>query len=127
MVRSALLAPMLASLVLGACAEQSPRQFNPLAPAERAALIVEGRDIAASQCSSCHAVGLHDLSPRRDAPPLRDAIQRYDSAALTGNMMIGVRVGHPDMPLFHMGPRAADALVEYINSLREREPENEIQ
>ena len=52
---------------------------------------------------------------------VRDAIERYDSAALTGNMMIGVRVGHPDMPLFHMGPRSADALVEYINSIRVRE------
>ncbi len=124
MPKALLLAPILGMLVLGACAEQPPQQFNPLTPTERAGLIGEGRDIAASQCSSCHAVGLHDLSPRSDAPPLRDAIQRYDSAALTGNMMIGVRVGHPDMPLFHMGPRAADALVEYINSLRDREREN---
>lgn len=124
MLKALRFTPMLAVLAVTACAEQTARHFNPLAPAERAVLIVEGHDIAASQCSSCHAVGLHDQSPRSDAPPLRDAIQRYDSAALTGNMMIGVRVGHPDMPLFHMGPRAADALVEYINSLRDREQEN---
>jgi mono/diheme cytochrome c family protein len=105
-------------VALFGCAEQPRRQFEPLAPGERAALIEEGRQIAASQCSTCHAVAANDVSPRTDAPPLRNAIQRYDSAALTGNMMIGVRVGHPDMPLFHMGPGSADALVEYINSIR---------
>jgi len=121
MLKIAQLAGPICVVALAACAEQPRPQFEPLASAERAALVAEGREIAASQCSTCHAVGLHDLSPRADAPPLRDALERYDSAALTGNMMIGVRVGHPDMPLFHMGPRSADALVEYINSLREPE------
>ena len=120
------LAPIMAILAVTACAEHTPHQFDPIAPSERAVLIVEGHDIAVSQCSRCHAVGRHDVSPRSDAPPLREAIQHYDSAALTANMMIGVRVGHPDMPLFHMGPRGADALVEYINSLKEREPGSEI-
>ena len=59
--------------------------------------------------AACHAVGREDASPRADAPPLRTVLERYDSAALAGNMMIGVRVGHPDMPLFHMGPEGADA------------------
>lgn len=117
MLKASLFAP-IAAVALSACAEQARLPYEPLAPAERAALIREGRQIAITQCSSCHAVGATDMSPRADAPPLRDAIERHDSAALTGDMMIGVRVGHPDMPLFHMGPRSADALVEYINSLR---------
>jgi mono/diheme cytochrome c family protein len=118
------LAATVGILAVGACAEQTRPQFERLTPAERAVLVEEGREIAQSQCSSCHAVGLADLSPRTDAPPLRDVLEHYDSAALTGNMMIGVRVGHPDMPLFHMGPRSADALVEYINSLRTANQEN---
>lgn len=86
-------------------------------------MIEEGREIATSQCGVCHAVGSEDASPRADAPPLRSVLDRYDSAALAGNMMIGVRVGHPDMPLFHMGPRGADALVEYLYSIRVPERE----
>lgn len=106
------------ALWTAACVTQSAPRFAPLAPAERAALVEEGREIAASQCGACHAVGLRDSSPRADAPPLRYVLDRYDSAALTGNMMIGIQVGHPDMPLFHMGPRGADALVEYLYSIR---------
>ncbi len=91
-------------------------------------MVEEGREIAASQCASCHAVGLHDESPRADAPPLRSVLERYDPSALTGNMMMGVRVGHPDMPLFHMGPHGADALVEYLYSIRTpAETESDIQ
>lgn len=81
-------------------------------------MIAEGRDIAVNQCGACHAAGADDASPRPDAPPLRDILDRYDSAALAGNMLIGARVGHPDMPLFQMGPRGADSLVEYLYSIR---------
>jgi mono/diheme cytochrome c family protein len=101
-----------------ACVTRPAPWIEPLAPAARAALIEEGREIAANQCGACHAVGRNDLSSRADAPPLRNVLDRYDSAALAGNLMIGVRVGHADMPLFHMGPRGADALVEYLYSIR---------
>lgn len=113
----------LVALAAAACTTQRQPRFEPLTPAERAALIEEGRGIATSQCGSCHALGLADASPRPDAPPLRSVLERYDSAALTGNLMIGVRVGHPDMPLFYMGPRGADALVEYLYSIRSPNPQ----
>jgi mono/diheme cytochrome c family protein len=110
--------------VTAACAEQASdrtRLFAELSPAERAIMVAEGREIAMSQCGRCHAVGRNDNSPRADAPPLRLAFERYDSAALAGNLMIGVHVGHPDMPVFHMGPRAVDSLVEYLYSIRASE------
>lgn len=113
-----LIALAVVALAAAACTTRAPPRFEPLTPAERTALIEEGREIATSQCASCHAVGLADTSPRPDAPPLRTVLERYDSAALTGNLMIGARVGHPDMPVFHMGPRSADALVEYLYSIR---------
>jgi len=113
-----LIALAVVALAAAACTTQTQARFEPLTPAQRTALIQEGREIATSQCASCHAVGLADTSPRPDAPPLRSVLERYDSAALTGNLMIGVRVGHPDMPLFYMGPRGADALVEYLYSMR---------
>ena len=117
MLKRFLLVTLLAAAA-AACAAQPEPLYEPLAPAERAALVAEGREIAVSQCSACHAIGVEDASPRADAPPLRDIFERYDSAALAGNMMIGVRVGHPDMPLVHMGPRGVDALVEYLYSIK---------
>jgi mono/diheme cytochrome c family protein len=120
MVRRRLLITLLATAA-AACAAQPEPPYQPLAPAERAAMAAEGREIAVSQCGACHAAGVDDASPRADAPPLRDILERYDSAALAGNMMIGVRVGHPDMPLFHMGPRGVDSLVEYLYSIRTTE------
>ncbi|WP_395647091.1 c-type cytochrome [Terricaulis sp.] len=113
-----LMALAFVALAAAACTTQTQLRFEPLTPSERTALIEEGREIATSQCGSCHAVGLADASPRPGAPPLRSVLERYDSAALTGNLMIGVRVGHLDMPLFEMGPRGADALVEYLYSIR---------
>lgn len=120
MIRRFSIALSLAT-TLTACAAKPAPLYEPLAPAERAAMVAEGREIAVSQCSACHATGVDDASPRADAPPLRDVLERYDSAALAGNMMIGVRVGHPDMPLFHMGPRGVDSLVEYLYSIRTTE------
>ena len=105
------------------CAAQTPPLFEPISPTERAALVAEGHDIAQSQCRACHAVGRADISPRRDAPPLRSVLDRYDSSALAMNLMIGVRVGHPDMPLYHMGPRGVDALVEYLYAIRTPDPQ----
>ncbi len=81
-------------------------------------MVEEGREIAASQCGSCRAVGLRDASPQAEAPPLRSVLGRCDSSALSANLMMGAPVGHPDLPLFHMGPRGADALVEYLFSIR---------
>ncbi len=120
MLRWFLLVTLLAATA-AACAAQPAQLYEPLAPSERAVLVAEGREIAVSQCSACHATGVDDASSRADAPPLRDIFERYDSAALAGNMMIGVHVGHPDMPLFHMGPRGVDALVEYLYSIRTTE------
>lgn len=109
---------ILTLLAAAACASEPEPLYQPLSPAERAAMVAEGREIAVTQCGACHATAVDDASPRADAPPLRDILERYDSAALAGNLMIGVRVGHPDMPLFHMGPRGVDSLVEYLYSIR---------
>lgn len=119
MLRRVLIALSLAAAA--ACATEPPPLYQPLEPAERAAMVAEGREIAVNQCGSCHATGVEDASPRADAPALRDILERYDSGALAGNLMIGVRVGHPDMPLFHMGPRGVDSLVEYLYSIRTTE------
>ena len=115
----------VATLATAACTgPQRAQPFEPLSPAEAAVMVAEGREIAVTQCGSCHAVGRNDDSPRGDAPPLRLAFERYDSAALAGNLMIGVHVGHPDMPVFHMGPRAVDSLVEYLYSIRATEDDH---
>lgn len=81
-------------------------------------MVEAGREVAMDRCAACHAIGSNDESPRPDAPPLRAVLGRYDSSALAANLMIGVRVGHPDMPLFHLTPNDVDALVEYLYSVQ---------
>jgi mono/diheme cytochrome c family protein len=80
--------------------------------------IADGRAIARAQCSGCHAIGRHDHSPRADAPPLRHVLRKYDPNALTEDLREGIKLGHPDMPKFELGPRGADSLLAYLRSIQ---------
>ena len=70
LLRPSSIAVAIFALGAAACTTQSEPRFESLAPAERAATVEEGREIAANQCASCHAVGANDASARADAPPL---------------------------------------------------------
>jgi len=85
-------------------------------------LAQNGRMIAESQCGECHAAGSQGDSPRADAPPLRTVFSHYRADTLTEEFMTGIKVGHPDMPLFELNPQGVDSLVAYLKSIQQEPP-----
>ena len=106
-----------AGLAIAGCVSTSP------APNSRAAidaeLVAMGRDLAVTQCSSCHAIDNERISPRPEAPPMLSLLQRYEPDMLANDLIEGVRVGHDDMPHFDMTVIAADALIAYLKSIEQ--------
>ena len=80
--------------------------------------IESGREIVEAQCSSCHAIGLDDQSPRLDAPPLRNILANYPPDALAEDFRERVKIGHPDMPDFDFGPIGTDHVLAYLISIQ---------
>jgi mono/diheme cytochrome c family protein len=80
--------------------------------------IAEGRGIAVRECSACHAIDGGSTSPRREAPPLKTVLWRYDEEALATHLIEAIRVGHSGMPLFDFNVIGADALIAYLRSIR---------
>ncbi len=81
-------------------------------------VVRDGREIAETQCGSCHATGATGASPRADAPVFRHVLARYNAAPLSEALITGIKVGHPDMPLFEMNPKGVDSLVAYLKSIQ---------
>lgn len=98
-----------------ACAPQTPTVVNGNAVAS----IEDGRAIAEEQCGRCHAPGAEGDSPRTDAPPFRTILSRYRADTLTEELISGIKLGHPDMPLFELNPQGVDDLVAYLKSIQE--------
>jgi mono/diheme cytochrome c family protein len=110
---------LLTSILLTACASAAEQPT-------REALAADGREIAQSQCASCHAIGRTGDSPNSAAPRFDRLLERYRADVLEEELIEGVRVAHP-MPEFQLNPQGVDALVAYLQSIqRERhEPERE--
>lgn len=87
------------------------------ASADEAALAL-GKSLAEINCAKCHAIGIDDLSPQRDVPPLRDIAASYDTEELEDALNEGVPTEHPMMPDWQMTPEQAQALSLYIMSLQ---------
>jgi mono/diheme cytochrome c family protein len=104
-----------ASALLVACAPQKTSATN----GDAVALIDDGRAIAEEQCGRCHAPGTEGASPRADAPPFRTILSRYRADTLTEELISGIKLGHPDMPLFELNPQGVDDLVAYLKSIQE--------
>ena len=85
------------------------------------AIVAQGRDIAMTNCSTCHAIDDERTSPNPAAPPLLQILMRYDSERLADDFVEGVRVGHDEMPHFDFTVREADALIAYLKAI-ERTP-----
>jgi mono/diheme cytochrome c family protein len=89
-------------------------------------LTADGRDIAMSECSSCHAVLETGASPNPDAPPFRTVLSRYNADVLEEELIAGVQVAH-EMPDFHFNPQAADALIAYLRTIQSDQSELQLQ
>jgi mono/diheme cytochrome c family protein len=88
------------------------------APIDPAAMLAEGKGIAETYCSSCHAVGADGESAFKEAPPFRTLGAKYDLDNLQEALAEGIAVGHPEMPQFEFSPQASDALIAYLKSIQ---------
>lgn len=83
------------------------------------ALIAKGKDLLNANCSRCHAIGKTGSSPHEKAPPFRDVMKRYPAEDLSESLAEGIMSGHPDMPEFTFEPDQIDAIIAYLDGLRE--------
>jgi mono/diheme cytochrome c family protein len=108
-----------AALSVAACAspegETTPATVTPGATA-----VEQGREIAETNCASCHAIGATGESPHATAPPFRTLSQNYPIESLSEAFAEGILVEHPDMPEFRLEPEQINALLAYIESVQEQ-------
>ena len=81
--------------------------------------VQQGRALAQAECSSCHAVRELGDSPRPEAPPLREVLDRYNATRLRQAFREGMVVGHVDMPVYALSEADVDALLAYLQDIKE--------
>ena len=109
------------SATLSACEQKAANEAGDAAQAQ-IELVETGKQIAASDCASCHAIGSEDASPRDDAPPLRVVLSGFAADALAADFREHIHVGHQDMPDFEFDVDTTDALMAYLKSIQVAEP-----
>ena len=87
--------------------------------AAHAASLAHGRELAATNCSSCHAIDRSGDSPAPEAPPFRTLSRNYRVDTLAEALAEGISVGHPAMPEFQFAPDDVNDLVGYLQSIQE--------
>lgn len=87
------------------------------AVAAEQAQIAQGRELADTHCSRCHAVGNEGASPMEGAPAFRDLQLRYPLEDLAEALAEGIVTSHPQMPVFTFSSEQIDALLAYMGSL----------
>jgi cytochrome c len=84
--------------------------------------VAEGRALASTYCSDCHAVGMTDDSLLPEAPPFRELHLRYDVEFLAEALVEGIVTAHEEMPEFEFDPAQAQAIIAYLKSLEPAQP-----
>lgn len=87
--------------------------------ATHAASLARGRELAATHCSSCHAIDRSGDSPAPEAPAFRTLSRNYRVDSLAEALAEGISVGHPAMPEFQFAPGEVNDLVGYLQSIQE--------
>jgi mono/diheme cytochrome c family protein len=103
------------SLALAACTAPKPVIAESVDP------IAHGRQIAERYCASCHAIGSQGESRNPLSPPFRELSRNYPLTALEEAFAEGILVGHPDMPDFELTPKQNEDLLDYMQSIQERQ------
>jgi len=85
---------------------------------ESDSLSARGKELAASMCAHCHAIGTTDISPHRGAPAFRALEKRLDLDSFVGRLRENLTSGHSDMPTFRFTRDDARALVAYLRSIQ---------
>jgi mono/diheme cytochrome c family protein len=80
--------------------------------------LAEGRRLSEINCTKCHSIELVGESPLTDAPPFRELAKNYDPEELVDGFLDGLAVRHPLMPDWDVTEEQAQALTDYIMSLK---------
>jgi mono/diheme cytochrome c family protein len=80
-----------------------------------------GNVLLKTLCAGCHAVGATTgQSPHPEAPPFRDFGEKLYDDDLGQRLQDGLTTIHPDMPTFHFKRRDAQAAVNYLKSIQQK-------
>lgn len=133
MIRSSLSG--LASLcILFACAAPSPDSEGDVAHAadtvaepvtsdDLATQIDAGAEIAELNCFICHSASIDTQSPNPLAPSMAAIFERYPDTALFDDLRTGIHLGHETMPTFDFTVQETDALLAFLRSIQNVQPE----
>ena len=78
-----------------------------------------GRDLVRQLCSGCHATGRSGNSPHKAAPPFRILGRSFNLDEFPRRLERGISAGHPDMPEFKFSSDDANAVRDYLRTIRE--------
>jgi cytochrome c len=109
---------LITTLVLFAVSAPA-RAGNP----EKPELEQRGKALVTAHCSSCHGVDRTGPSPHPQAPAFRTLGRRYPIDALAEALGEGLSTGHPDMPEFVFEVADVGAILAYLQSIQDPQPE----
>jgi cytochrome c len=78
----------------------------------------EGHRLAEAWCKTCHAVEPHAAGVSDQAPSFASIADRHGTTALS--LKVFLKTSHQNMPNLVITPDQADALADYILSLKTR-------
>jgi cytochrome c len=81
-------------------------------------LVLKGRQLVQTNCSSCHARDAASNGPYGAAPKFSDVADRYTEDELIDAFMEGLPVRHEAMPEWEMTLDQAEAIAAYIFSIK---------
>lgn len=82
--------------------------------------VTAGKAIAQQSCAWCHAIGLRDKSPNKDAPTFRDFHRRHPILTLREPISRAIVEPHDKMPKLLLSNTEIDQIIAYINSLKRK-------
>lgn len=85
-------------------------------------MAARGEALVKENCARCHAIGKEGDSPHKEAPPFRTLSAKYPVEDLAESLAEGIMSGHPDMPIFVFGPQDVAAVIDYLESIQEKQP-----
>lgn len=106
----------LAGAGLAACSTPSAGTNKP-APHALETATERGRQIAARDCASCHAIDTSSDSSRPLAPPFREIRARYNFISLSREFIAIGQFGHHQMPPTQISRSDSSDLIAFIESL----------
>jgi mono/diheme cytochrome c family protein len=80
-----------------------------------------GKALLEAHCARCHAVGKTGRSPLDEAPPFRTFGDKLYDTDFGQRLQDGLTSIHPGMPTFRFGREDAEAAVNYLKAIQQRQ------